>query len=248
MREDSIIRVVDVTKTYHLGDEVVHALDGISLEVHPGEFVAIMGASGSGKSTLMNIIGCLDQPTSGSYELDGVDVSSMSDDELSSIRSLKLGFLFQSYNLLPRMRAVEQVMMPLIYQRGADREARAIETLERVGLGSRLHHRPTEMSGGQQQRVAIARALVTNPSVLLADEPTGNLDSHVSGEILALLQALNEESGVTILMVTHEPDVAQSATRIVQVGDGRVIADHPVTARRQFEEHLAVAATTAGEA
>ena len=248
MRDDSLIRVADVTKTYHLGDEVVHALDGISLEVRRGEFVAIMGASGSGKSTLMNIIGCLDQPTSGTYELDGVDVSSMSDDELSLVRSRYLGFVFQNYNLLPRMRAVEQVMLPLVYQHGTDREARAIEVLDRVGLGSRLHHRPTEMSGGQQQRVAIARALVTNPSVLLADEPTGNLDSRVSGEILALLQEFNEELGLTILMVTHEPDVALAATRIVQVGDGRVIADRPVTARRRFEEHLAVAATTAGEA
>ena len=242
MYDDVIIRVVDVTKTYHLGDEIVHALDSISLEVRAGEFVAIMGASGSGKSTLMNIIGCLDQPTSGAYELDGVDVSSMSDDALSAVRSLKLGFIFQNYNLLPRMRALEQVMMPLIYQRGVDRQARATETLERVGLGSRLHHRPTEMSGGQQQRVAIARALVTNPSVLLADEPTGNLDSHVSGEILALLQTLNEESGVTILMVTHEPDVAQSATRVIQVGDGRVITDRAVTSRRR----AAGAAATAG--
>ena len=248
MDDGTIIHVIDVSKTYYLGDEVVNALDGISLEVRAGEFVAIMGASGSGKSTLMNIIGCLDQPTSGTYQLDGVDVSSMSDDELSAVRSRYLGFVFQNYNLLPRMRAVEQVMMPLVYQRGLDREARAIEVLERVGLGSRLHHRPTEMSGGQQQRVAIARALVTNPSVLLADEPTGNLDSHVSGEILALLQEFNEELGVTILMVTHEPDVAQAATRIVQIGDGRVIADRPVIARRRFEEHPAAEAVTAGEA
>ena len=246
MNDRSIIRVSDVTKIYQLGEEVVYALDGISLEVHAGEFVAIMGASGSGKSTLMNIIGCLDQPTSGTYELDGVDVSSMSDDALSAVRSRKLGFVFQNYNLLPRMRAVEQVMVPLIYQHGADREARAIEALERVGLGSRLHHRPTEMSGGQQQRVAIARALVTGPSVLLADEPTGNLDSHVSGEILTLLQELNEQSGVTILMVTHESDVAQSAARIVQMGDGRVIADRAVASR--WHAHLDAAAVAAGSA
>ena len=225
MDDDVIIRVTDVSKVYELGEDTVYALDGISLEVREGEFVAIMGASGSGKSTLMNIIGCLDQPTSGTYELAGMDVSSMSDDELSDVRSRTLGFIFQNYNLLPRMRAVEQVMVPLIYQHGAQREARAIEALTRVGLGSRLHHRPTEMSGGQQQRVAIARALVANPSVLVADEPTGNLDSRVTGEILALLQQLNEEYGVTILMVTHEPDVAQSAKRIIQVGDGHVISD-----------------------
>ena len=231
MDDDIIIRVTDMSKIYELGEDVVYALDGISLEVREGEFVAIMGASGSGKSTLMNIIGCLDQPTSGTYELAGVDVSSMSDDELSEMRSRTLGFVFQNYNLLPRMPAVEQVMVPLIYQREKDRQVRAVEALERVGLGARLHHRPTEMSGGQQQRVAIARALVSNPSVLVADEPTGNLDSHVTGEILALLQRLNEESGVTILMVTHEPDVARSATRIVHVGDGHVIADGPVVDR-----------------
>ncbi len=231
MDDDVIVRVTDVSKVYELGEDTVYALDGISLEVREGEFVAIMGASGSGKSTLMSIIGCLDQPTSGTYELAGMDVSSMTDDELSDVRSRTLGFIFQNYNLLPRMRAVEQVMVPLIYQHGAQREARAIEALTRVGLGSRLHHRPTEMSGGQQQRVAIARALVANPSVLVADEPTGNLDSRVTGEILALLQQLNEEYGVTILMVTHEPDVAQSAKRIIQVGDGHVISDGPVEHR-----------------
>jgi len=226
-----IIRVRDLRKAYHLGDESVYALDGVTLDVHAGEFVAIMGASGSGKSTLMNILGCLDQPTSGIYELNGVDVPSMSDDELSDIRSDLIGFVFQSYNLLPRMRAIEQVMMPLIYQRGGDREARAIAALERVGLADRMNHRPTELSGGQQQRVAIARALVTNPSVLLADEPTGNLDSRVSAEILGLLQELNEQSGVTILMVTHEADVAQATRRIIQMGDGRVISDRPVENR-----------------
>ena len=231
MDDRPIIRVRDLTKTYQLGTEYVYALDGVSLDIQQGEFVAIMGASGSGKSTLMNILGCLDQPTGGTYELDGVDVTSMSDDELSDARSDLLGFVFQSYNLLPRMRALEQVMVPLASQRGSDREARAISALERVGLADRMRHRPTEMSGGQQQRVAIARALVTNPSVLLADEPTGNLDSRVSGEILALLQDLNEQSGVTILMVTHEPDVAQAATRIIQMGDGQVIADRPVEHR-----------------
>jgi putative ABC transport system ATP-binding protein len=225
-----IIRVSDITKSYRLGDETVHALDGVSVDVHEGEFVAIMGASGSGKSTLMNILGCLDRPTSGTYELDGVDVASRTDDELSLLRSEKIGFVFQNYNLLPRMRSVDQVAVPLIYQRATGREARAIAALQRVGLGQRLWHRPTEMSGGQQQRVAIARALVTNPSVLFADEPTGNLDSHVSEEILALLQGLND-SGVTIMMVTHEADVAQCAKRIVTVGDGKVIGDEPVRER-----------------
>jgi putative ABC transport system ATP-binding protein len=235
--ERPIIRVRDLTKSYRLGEETVYALAGVSLDVAEGEYVAIMGASGSGKSTLMNILGCLDRPSSGTYELDGVDVASLSDDDLSTVRSEKIGFVFQNYNLLPRMRAVDQVMVPLIYQRGADREARAITALQRVGLGQRLWHRPTEMSGGQQQRVAIARALVTNPSVLFADEPTGNLDSRVSEEILALLQELND-GGVTIMMVTHEPDVAQCAKRIVQIGDGRVIADMPVTDRRH-PHHLA---------
>ncbi len=237
----TIIRVRDLTKSYRLGDETVYALAGVSLDVAEGEFVAIMGASGSGKSTLMNILGCLDRPSSGVYELDGVDVSSMADDDLSTVRNQKLGFVFQSYNLLPRMRAVEQVMVPLIYSNALDREARAIEALTRVGLESRIHHRPTEMSGGQQQRVAIARALVTNPSVLLADEPTGNLDSRVSEEILALLQRLNEEFGVTIMMVTHESDIAECATRTVQIGDGRVVGDHPVEARRRARHEVAVA-------
>ena len=237
---EPVIRVRDLTRAYHLGDEVVYALHGVSLDVWRGEFVAIMGASGSGKSTLMNILGCLDRPTSGRYALDGVDVASLSDDALALLRNQKIGFVFQSYNLLPRMRAVDQVTVPLIYCNAPDRRERALASLQRVGLGDRLHHRPTELSGGQQQRVAIARALVTNPSVLLADEPTGNLDSHVSEEILALLQQLNEASGVTILMVTHEADVAQCATRIVQIGDGQVIADHPVEQRRRahhVEQH-----------
>jgi putative ABC transport system ATP-binding protein len=234
-----VLRVEDLVRSYRLGDETVYALQGVSLDVSAGEFVAIMGASGSGKSTLMNILGCLDRPTSGRYELEGVDVSAISDDALSTLRNHKLGFVFQSYNLLPRMRALEQVMVPLMYSRVPDREARARDALERVGLASRLHHRPTELSGGQQQRVAIARALVTNPAVLLADEPTGNLDSRVSEEILALLQRLNEEARVTILMVTHEADVAQCATRIVQIGDGRVIADHPVEQRRRARSEVA---------
>ncbi len=232
------VRVRDLTRAYHLGDEVVYALAGVSLDVWPGEFVAIMGASGSGKSTLMNMLGCLDRPTSGSYELDGIDVASMPDDDLSMVRNQKIGFVFQSYNLLPRIRAVDQVAMPLIYSGVPDREARALAALERVGLGDRVHHRPTELSGGQQQRVAIARALVTNPTVIFADEPTGNLDSRVSEEILALLQDLND-SGVTIMMVTHESDVAEHATRVVQIGDGLVVADHPVTNRRRAHHRVA---------
>lgn len=236
-----VVRVNDLTKSYSIGDEVVHALDGVSLDVEAGEFVAIVGASGSGKSTLMNILGCLDRPTSGTYELAGVDVASLSDDQLSVLRSEKLGFVFQSYNLLPRMRSVEQVMMPLIYQRAEHRQERAIAALERVGLGQRLWHRPTEMSGGQQQRVAIARALVTNPSVLFADEPTGNLDSRVTEEILALLQDLNN-SGVTIMIVTHEAEVARCAKRIISMGDGKVIADEPVQ-DRHVARHLEVVGT-----
>lgn len=240
---NAVIRVRDLEKAYDIGDETVYALHGVSLEVRRGEFVAIMGASGSGKSTLMNIIGCLDRPTGGSYELDGVDVSSMSDDELSEVRNHKLGFVFQNYNLLPRMRAVDQVMVPLFYSGdpAATRQERAIESLRRVGLGDRLWHRPTEMSGGQQQRVAIARALVTNPSVLLADEPTGNLDSRVTEEILALLQESNEQLGVTILMITHEADVAECATRIVQIDDGKVIADRQVTDRRRAHHQVITA-------
>jgi putative ABC transport system ATP-binding protein len=247
-----VIRVRDLTKSYQLGDEVVHALDGVSLDVYAGEFVAIMGSSGSGKSTLMNILGCLDRPTSGTYELDGVNVALLSDDELSTLRSQKIGFVFQSYNLLPRMRSVDQVVVPLIYQHATDREERAIAALRRVGLGERLWHRPTEMSGGQQQRVAIARALVTNPSVLFADEPTGNLDSHVSEEIIALLQDLND-SGATIMMVTHEPDIAQCAKRIVQIGDGRVIADAAVADRHiahggeTFTPHESAEAAVVGD-
>ena len=235
-----IIRVRGLEKAYRIGDETVYALHGVSLDVERGEFVAIMGASGSGKSTLMNILGCLDRPTAGSYELDGVDVASMSDDELATVRNHQMGFIFQNYNLLPRMRAVEQVMVPLLYsgQPGTDRQARAIAALKSVGLGERLWHRPTEMSGGQQQRVAIARALVTNPAVLLADEPTGNLDSRVTEEILALLQESNERLGVTILMVTHEADVARCATRIVEIGDGKVIADQTVAERRHARHQV----------
>jgi putative ABC transport system ATP-binding protein len=221
-----VIAASHLRKTYRSGDQDLHALDDLSLEVHDGEYAAIMGASGSGKSTLMNILGALDRPTSGSYLLDGEPVAEMSDQQLSSLRNRKIGFVFQSFNLLPRLDAVENVEVPLVYARVSpkDRRARARQALERVGLGERLHHRPTELSGGQQQRVAIARALVTEPRLLLADEPTGALDSDTTQQILALLDDLHAQ-GNTILVVTHEDEVAARARRIVWVRDGRVVAD-----------------------
>ncbi|MER3397030.1 MAG: macrolide ABC transporter ATP-binding protein [Chloroflexota bacterium] len=224
-----LILLQDVTKVYSLGQVEVTALAGVSLEVNSGELVAIMGPSGSGKSTLMNILGCLDQPTSGRYLLEGTDVGRLSDDELALIRNRKIGFVFQSFNLLPRLRAVEQVELPMIYA-GIPRPVRrrrAVELLELVGLGDRLDHRPTQLSGGQQQRVAIARALANNPSLILADEPTGNLDSRSSAEILAVLQRLNRERGVTVIIVTHEADIAHHTRRIVQMRDGLIVRDEP---------------------
>ncbi len=224
-----LILLQDVTKVYSLGQVEVTALAGVNLEVNSGELVAIMGPSGSGKSTLMNILGCLDQPTSGRYLLEGTDVGRLSDDELALIRNRKIGFVFQSFNLLPRLRAVEQVELPMIYA-GIPRPVRrrrAVELLELVGLGDRLDHRPTQLSGGQQQRVAIARALANNPSLILADEPTGNLDSRSSAEILAVLQRLNRERGVTVIIVTHEADIAHHTRRIVQMRDGLIVRDEP---------------------
>lgn len=224
-----LILLQDVTKVYSLGQVEVTALAGVSLEVNPGELVAIMGPSGSGKSTLMNILGCLDQPTSGRYLLEGTDVGRLSDDDLALIRNRKIGFVFQSFNLLPRLRAVEQVELPMIYAGVPHpvRRRRAVELLELVGLGDRLDHRPTQLSGGQQQRVAIARALANNPSLILADEPTGNLDSRSSAEILAVLQRLNRERGVTVIIVTHEADIAHHTRRIVQMRDGLIVRDEP---------------------
>jgi putative ABC transport system ATP-binding protein len=231
----SMISLRGITKLYRMGENVVEALKGVDIEVEEGEFVAIMGASGSGKSTLMNVIGCLDLPTAGTYLLDGVDVAKLNDTQLATIRNRKIGFVFQSFNLIPRSSALHNVEMPLIYaNQNKDRQRRALDALERVGLSDRAKHQPSELSGGQQQRVAIARALVTEPAILLADEPTGNLDSTSSIEIMRLLTELNEQ-GRTVVLITHEPDIAGFAKRVVRLRDGLVLSDvrqepHPVTA------------------
>ncbi|MEN8098225.1 MAG: ABC transporter ATP-binding protein [Chloroflexota bacterium] len=222
----NLIEITDVTKIYGMGEVAVHALRGINLSIEPGEFVAIMGPSGSGKSTLMNILGCLDRSSGGSYVLDGEDVSHLSKPQLAQVRNRKIGFVFQSYNLLPRLTAVRNVMLPMLYKSedqltDAQCHDRAIAALESVGLGDRVHHRPTELSGGQQQRVAIARALVNQPAIILADEPTGNLDTRSSLEILALLHELHDD-GATIIMVTHEPDIAEHAGRVINLLDGYI--------------------------
>jgi putative ABC transport system ATP-binding protein len=223
---DALIELHDIRKTYFTGDEPLEVLHGITLSIQPGEFVAIMGSSGSGKSTLMNILGCLDRPTSGSYRLDGREVSGMDKNELAETRNQVLGFVFQSFNLLTRTSALENVELPMLYAgvSARERHARAKEALERVGLGARLEHHPNQLSGGQQQRVAIARAIVTRPKIILADEPTGNLDSKTSVEVMALFQALRE-SGMTLALVTHEPDIAEYTTRTVIVKDGMIQSD-----------------------
>jgi putative ABC transport system ATP-binding protein len=224
------IQVRGVTKTYELGQIKVRALRRVSLQIERGDFVAIMGSSGSGKSTLMNILGCLDIPTSGSYLIDGVDVSSLDEDDLSDLRSRKIGFVFQSFNLVARTSAIANVELPLAYA-GLDRRARrhrAADALGAVGMANRLHHQPSELSGGQQQRVAVARAIVTNPTLILADEPTGNLDSHSTEDVLRIFARLNEE-GRTVVLITHEPDVAQQAKRVISLSDGEVVEDRRVS-------------------
>jgi putative ABC transport system ATP-binding protein len=237
----ALIEITDVTKIHRLGQVDVPALRGVSLAVEPGEMVAIMGPSGSGKSTLMNIIGCLDVPTSGAYRLDGRDVGRFSDDRLAEIRSRQVGFVFQTYNLLPRLTAVQNVEMPLSYGEGRDGRRRAVAALGRVGLAERVHHRPSQLSGGEQQRVGIARALVKRPTILLADEPTGNLDSGSSGAILDILQKLNSQEGITVLMVTHESEVAVRCRRVVALRDGLIVSDEPI-------ERAALRTTSAGDA
>jgi putative ABC transport system ATP-binding protein len=237
-----VIDVTGVTKVYEMGGIKVHALRGVDLTVHAGDMISIMGASGSGKSTLMNILGCLDVPTGGRYVLDGVRVDGLDGNALADLRNQKLGFVFQGFNLLARTTALDNVELPLLYDRAhrwTDTKTMAAEALGRVGLGARLDHMPSELSGGQQQRVAIARALVTQPTLLLADEPTGNLDSHMTVEVMSLFQELNDQ-GITILIVTHEPDVAKYGRRIVEVRDGHIIRDHPVEDRRNAADDLKV--------
>ena len=223
-----MIELKNVYKIYHMGDEDVHALDGVSLTIDKGEFVAIVGQSGSGKSTAMNIIGCLDVPTSGTYHLGGVDVSTMDDDQQAEIRNKMLGFIFQQYNLIPKLTVLENVELPLIYQGidPIDRRELAIQALTRVGLADRAQHKPTQMSGGQQQRVAIARAISTHPPIIMADEPTGALDSRTGHEVLGFLQQLNKE-GSTVILITHDNGIAATARRIVRIADGKIIEDHP---------------------
>src|SRR6266496_4422522 len=239
--DGAVVKLVDVHKTYHTGEMEVNAVRGVSLEIHRAEFVALMGASGSGKSTLMNILGCLDRPTSGHYILDAADISGLGRDRLADIRNRKIGFVFQRFNLLPRTSARENVELPLVYSAqhltNAELRERADRVLASVGLAGREDHYPSQLSGGQQQRVAIARALINEPEVLLADEPTGNLDSRTSVEILAIFQQLNER-GITVIMVTHEPDIAAYAKRNVMMRDGVILDDHLVSQRSDAASQL----------
>ena len=242
MTNAPVIAITNLVKTYTVGEVEVRALRGVSLEVHPGEFVSVTGPSGSGKSTLMHILGCLDRPTSGQYVLDGRDVSQMSKDQLAEIRNKKIGFVFQGFNLLSRTTALDNVELPLLYgggrMRASERHRRAMEALTAVGLNARADHHPNQLSGGQQQRVAIARALITNPSILLADEPTGNLDTRTSIEVMGIFQRLNIERGITVLLITHERDIAEYGTRIISCRDGHIVADQTVARRRVADEEL----------
>jgi putative ABC transport system ATP-binding protein len=236
--------VRDLTKIYKMGDHEVRALRGVTLEVQEGEFVAVTGPSGSGKSTFMHIAGCLDRPTSGVYELDGRNVAQLSKDDLAKVRNQKIGFVFQGFNLLKRTTALDNVELPLLYRhegtlKASERHKRALAALDGVGLGQRYHHLPNQLSGGQQQRVAIARALITQPAILLADEPTGNLDTRTSIEVMGIFQRLNKEKGITILLITHEMDIAEYGTRLIRFRDGRVVADQPVLHRRNAADELA---------
>ncbi|HSY09602.1 MAG TPA: ABC transporter ATP-binding protein [Candidatus Dormibacteraeota bacterium] len=241
MQTKHVIKLEEIHKTYHTGEVDVHAVRGVSLEISPGEFVAIMGSSGSGKSTLMNMIGALDRPTEGHYWLDGIDISTLERDALADIRNEKIGFVFQGFNLLARTSALENVEMPMLYNReriaAHEQVERATHALELVGLGQRADHHPNQLSGGQQQRVAIARALVNRPSLLLADEPTGNLDSQTSIEVMGVFQKLNEQ-GITIIMVTHELDIARYTKRMVVLRDGKIVTDEPVSGRFIAEKEL----------
>jgi putative ABC transport system ATP-binding protein len=234
---EPLIRVVDLRRSYALGDVTVHALRGVTLEIAGGSMLAIVGASGSGKSTLMNILGLLDRPSSGHYFLEGEDVSGFDRDRRAELRNRKIGFVFQNFSLLPRTTALENVELPLLYNGRAarlqDRHQKAMELLRAVGIGERAHHTPNQLSGGQQQRVAIARALVNDPELILADEPTGNLDSRTSVEIMEILQRLNRERGLTVLLITHEHDIAGYASRVVTIRDGRVLGDEPVPVASQ---------------
>lgn len=241
METNAVIALEDIRKIYHTGEVDVHAVRGVSMRMLRGEFVAIMGASGSGKSTLMNTLGCLDRPTQGRYLLDGIDVSRLDRDELADIRNQKIGFVFQGFNLLSRTSAIENVELPMFYTHrhftGHEQRERAMRALDLVGLGKRADHHPNQLSGGQQQRVAIARALVNEPTLLLADEPTGNLDSQTSIEIMGVFQKLNDQ-GMTVVMVTHELDIAQYTKRMVVMRDGQILTDTPVTARLKAEDEL----------
>jgi putative ABC transport system ATP-binding protein len=235
-----VIHLSHIHKIYHMGDVEVHALRGITLNINKGEFLAIMGASGSGKSTMMNIIGCLDRPTRGTYILDGRDVSQLSKDERADIRNIKIGFVFQGFNLLSRTSALENVELPMLYSGidTAERHNRAMEALSAVGLTGREYNHPNQLSGGQQQRVAIARSLVNHPALILADEPTGNLDSRTSVEVMEIFQRLNRDQGITLILVTHEHDIAEYADRVVVFKDGKINSDYPVTNRRDASEEL----------